>query len=260
MSDVKEGGQLNTTEKFFWIEERSIKSIKKHFSTAQLYLSWAETEEKKHEAKGFWSIGTSENIVSNIEKTHVKVTLLRELLQVRLERMPVAQVSMLTSSEPSWVTKICSRPSRPSCRERRRTEEMAERANIRGPNYLPHYPHSVSKSRFSFFQSVHHIVRSNLLPKQRVGKNVGLQTQLWIVFNMLWKNWPRSSNFSIWGYPQQQWGSKTSCRIKSILSITSLLTYPFKMMIHHTFILFMMPFHNLWCKWLVLLWCIYFTS
>lgn len=43
------------------------------------------------------------------------LTLLRELLHVRLERMPVAQVSMLTSSEPSWVTRICRRPSRPSC-------------------------------------------------------------------------------------------------------------------------------------------------
>lgn len=48
----------------------------------------------------------------------LRVTLLRELLQVRLERMPVAQVNMLTSSEPSWVTSICSRPSNPSCRER----------------------------------------------------------------------------------------------------------------------------------------------
>ena len=46
------------------------------------------------------------------------VTLLRELLQVRLDKMPVAQVSMLTSSEPSWVTRICSRPSNPSYRER----------------------------------------------------------------------------------------------------------------------------------------------
>lgn len=46
---------------------------------------------------------------------NVAVTLLRELLHVRLDRMPVAQVSMLTSSEPSWVTRICSRPSNPSC-------------------------------------------------------------------------------------------------------------------------------------------------
>ncbi len=46
------------------------------------------------------------------------VTLLRELLQVRLDRMPVAQVNMLTSSEPSWVTSICSRPSNPSYTER----------------------------------------------------------------------------------------------------------------------------------------------
>lgn len=86
----------------------------------------------------------------------VIVTLLRELLQVRLERMPVAQVNMLTSSEPSWVTSICSRPSNPSCTETpNRGNGMAEGININlysSPNYLPHYLHLMLKSLFSVCQ------------------------------------------------------------------------------------------------------------
>lgn len=60
------------------------------------------------------------------QQLFVEVTLLRELLHVRLERMPVAQVSMLTSSEPSWVTRICSRPSNPSCTQRGQWQNKTE--------------------------------------------------------------------------------------------------------------------------------------
>lgn len=89
----------------------------------------------------------------------------------------------------------------PPAERRRGGDIMAELANIPGPNYLPHYLRSVSRSESSVYQSMHHIVSSNLLPTQWVGKNVGLQTQLWTVFHMLWKHWPRFSYFSIWGYP-----------------------------------------------------------
>lgn len=52
-------------------------------------------------------------------------------------------------------------------RETPSTEDVnAERANIRGPNYFPHYLRSVSRSRLSLHQSVHHTVRSNLLSRQ----------------------------------------------------------------------------------------------
>lgn len=72
--------------------------------------------------------------------------------------MPVAQVSMLTSSEPSWVTRICSRPSSPSCKRdaEHRRRECRARQHPRAQLFSSLSSLSVQKQTFPSSVSASH--------------------------------------------------------------------------------------------------------